>query len=194
MNVYNLRAFLAPFKKMPNIGLEGEFAREDNGDILGATAWTAQASYEFTKTKWKPRVSYRYASFSGDDPGTAKSEAFDPLIPGFYDWGTWWQGEIGGEYFLSNSNLVSHQLRLHVTPSPKIGTGLIAYAFRLEQQGTFTSKSILSELDGYCDWKINGNFTASFVAAYAHPQDVVREAFGRTDDFVYGMVYLAYSY
>ena len=26
---------------------------------------------------------------------------------GFSDWGTWWQGEIAGEYFLSNSNLRS---------------------------------------------------------------------------------------
>ena len=49
-------------------------------------------------------------------PTTAANEAFDPLLLGFHDWGTWWQGEIAGEYFLSNSNLVSHQIRAHVNP------------------------------------------------------------------------------
>jgi hypothetical protein len=57
-----------------------------------------------------------------------------------------------------------------------------------------TSKNLATELDGYCDWKINGNFTASFVAAWAHPQDAVKQITGRTKDFVYGMVYLAYAY
>ncbi len=194
MNVYNARAFLAPFKKLPQITLEGEFAHEENGDIVSSNGWTVGGGYQFLKTKWKPRVSYRYASFQGDDPGTAKSEAFDPLIPGFYDWGTWWQGEIGGEYFLSNSNLISHQVRVHLTPSEKVGTGLIGYVFQLDQQGGFTSKSIATEIDAYCDWKMNSNFTTSFVAAWANPGTVAREGFNRTSDFVYGMIYVAYSY
>jgi hypothetical protein len=41
---------------------------------------------------------------------------------------------------------------------------------------------------------VNGNFTASFVAALGHPQDAVEQRFGRTDDFTYGMIYVAYSY
>ena len=32
---------------------------------------------------------------------TPKNEAFDPLFLGFNDWGTWWQGEIAGEFLLS---------------------------------------------------------------------------------------------
>ena len=72
--------------------------------------------YEFGDVAWKPKLSYRYAFFEGDDPATATNEGFDSLIPGFYDWGTWWQGEIAGEYFLSNSNLISHQVRLHLAP------------------------------------------------------------------------------
>ena len=34
----------------------------------------------------------------------------------------------------------------------------------------------------------------SFLAAYADPKDFVRQAFGRTKNFAYGMIYLAYSY
>ena len=195
MNVYDARAFTAPLRKLPALAFELEYAREDNGDLVSAQGWTAQAAYELTKRGWSPKLSYRYAAFGGDDPTTTKSEAFDPLLPGFYDWGTWWQGEIGGEYFLSNSDLVSHQVRLHLKPSEALGTGLIGYVFKLDQQPAgVTSKDIASEVDAYADWKVNGNFLVSFVAAFAHPQKFAEEAFNRKDDFKYGMIYVAYSY
>ena len=196
LNVYNARAFTTPLRKLPGLAFEVEYAREENGDLLGSTAWSAQAAYELSKASWKPRLSYRYAFFEGDDPGTVKDEAFDSLLPGFYDWGAWWQGEIAGEYFLANSNLVSHQARIHVAPSGSVGGGLIGYSFRLDQavSPSVTSKDVATELDAYCDWKLNGNFTASVVAAFGHPQEAVAQGFGRTDDFTYGMVYLAYSY
>jgi len=147
---------------------------------------------------WKPRLSYRYASFEGDDPATAKNEGFDSLLPGFYDWGTWWQGEIAGEYFLANSNLNSHQARLHLTPSESVSGGLIAFLFRLDRPASFgpqvTSKDVAVELDGYCDWKMNKNFTVSFVAAFANPQEAVEQAYQQRKNFRYGMVYVAYSY
>jgi Alginate export len=195
LNVYNVRAYSAPLRRVPDLAFEAEYAREDNGDLLGSTAWNAQASYQLGKVTWKPRLSYRYAFFEGDDPGTTKNESFDALIPGFYDWGTWWQGEIAGEYFLANSNLISHQVRVHVTPSDAVSGGLIAYAFQLDNAPAgLTSKDIATELDAYADWKLNKNFIVSFVAAVAHPQDAVRQAFNRTEDFFYGMIYVAYSY
>jgi hypothetical protein len=49
-------------------------------------------------------------------------------------------------------------------------------------------------MDLYADWKLNSNFTVSLVAAFANPQDGVKQATGRTDSFKYGMVYIAYSY
>ena len=82
--------------------------------------------------------------------------------PGFSDWGAWWQGEIAGEYFLSNSNLISHQLRVHLTPSESLGAGLIGYAFLADQPASFapgvTSDEIATELDAYADWQLNSNF------------------------------------
>ncbi len=44
------------------------------------------------------------------------------------------------------------------------------------------------------DWQINENFTASFVAAYGDPGKAVQQAFDRTKNFSYGMIYVAYSY
>ena len=198
MDVYDARAFVAPLRVLPNLSFELEYAQEENGDALSAAAWTAQIAYTMSNVGWTPQISYRYAVFEGDDPNTPKNEAFDSLFPGFYDWGTWWQGEIVGEYFLSNSNLASQQVRVHVKPTESVGAGLIAYDFRLDQPATFaqgvTSDDIGSEIDGYVDWKLNKNFTASVVLGYAEPRKAIEQAFGRTDAFTYGMFYLAYAY
>ena len=192
--VWDARAFLAPFPSLKALSFELEYVKEDNGARLDSSAWNALVAWQFDGA-WKPKISYRYAVFEGDDPNTPKNEAFDGLLTGFYDWGSWWQGEIAGEYFASNSNLVSNQLRVHVKPNDAIGTGLILYDFKLDQSVPgVTSKDLATELDWYTDWTVNDNFTVSFVAAFATPGDAVKQEFNRTDDFWYGMVYVAYTY
>ena len=198
LNVINLRAYLTPVPAMPQATMEFEYASERNGDALNSNAWTLQAAYELSKVRWTPAVTYRYAFFQGDDGDTPRNENFDPLLPGFHDWGSWWQGEIAGEYFLSNSNLLSHLVRVHVTPNDAVSGGLMFFKFLLDQPETFapgvTATSLAFETDLYVDWKINRNFTASFVTAFANPQSAARQAFDRTKNFGYGMVFLAYSY
>ena len=198
LNVFNARAFTSPFRSLPDLSFELEYAHEENGDLLKSDAFNIQAGYEMSKLGWKPKLSYRYASFEGDDPATPTNEGFDMLLPGFYDWGTWWQGEIAGEYFVSNSNLISHQARLHLTPSESIGTGLIFFKFLADHPGAVgpqvTSNDVAVELDWYMDWKLNKNFTVSFLGAFANPGKLVEQVYDRTKNFSYGMVYLAYSY
>jgi hypothetical protein len=79
-----------------------------------------------------------------------------------------------------------------------VGGGLLIFKFLLDQPETFapgvTASSLAFETDLYVDWKINDNFTASVVAAFANPQTAARQAFDRTKNFGYGMVFLAYSY
>jgi hypothetical protein len=198
MDVYNARLYTTPLLALPGLSFEFEYALEDNGDAFKSDAWYAQAAYKFDSVSWKPQLSYRYAFFEGDDPSTAKNESFDMLFPGFYDWGTWWQGEIAGEYFLANSNLKSHQVHLRLTPSEKLSGGVIGYFFELDQPTTFapgvTSKDIGYETDLYVDWALNDNFSASFVLAYADPDDAIAQTTGRTSHLEYAMVYLSYSY
>ena len=198
LNVFNVRAYTAPVKSTPDLSFEFEYASERNGNLLSSNAWTAQGAYEFSKVTWKPKVTYRYAFFQGDDPATSKNENFDSLLPGFYDWGYWWQGEIVGEYIALNSNLVSSLARVHLTPTDKLGWGLMFYKFTLDQPGALapgvTSKDVAFEFDAYSDWKINKNFTASFIGAFANPGAAAEQAFNRTQNFSYGMVYLAYSF
>ena len=196
LDVFNARAFVSPWT--PDLSLEFEYAAERNADALDANAWTLQGAYEFSSVEWKPKLSYRYAHFDGDDLSTPRNEAFDPLLPGFYDWGTWWQGEIAGEYFLPNSNLDSQMIRVHATPSDALSGGVIFYKFTLPQPASYrpgvTDSHLALELDTYAEWKINGNFTATFVGAFADPGKAVEQSINRTKNFLYGMVYLAYSY
>jgi hypothetical protein len=198
MDVFNGRLFTAPLSSLPDLSFELEYAKEENGSLLDSEAYTAGITYKLSNVGWSPQLTYRYAYFQGDKVDTARSEGFDSLFTGFYDWGSWWQGEIAGEYFLGNSNLISHQVRLHLTPNEHVSGGLIGYDFRTDQPASFgtgvTSDSVGVELDGYIDWKVNSNFTASFVLAYAEPRDAIEQGFGRTESFRYGMVYLAYAY
>jgi hypothetical protein len=198
LNVVNLRAYLTPLPATPDLTVDAEYAFERNGDLFASNAWTAQGTYTFSAARWAPAFTYRYAFFQGDDPATQRREGFDPLLPGFHDWGSWWQGEIAGEYFLSNSNLTSHLVRAQVTPGDALSGGLLLYKFRLDQPASFapgvTDRNLAFEMDAYVEWKINGNFSANFVGAFAHPQAAVQEAFDRTKNFAYGMVFFAYSY
>ena len=198
LNVYDFRAYLTPFPKVADFTVEAEYARESNGEALDSNGWYLQGAYQLSDVAWKPQFSYRYAFFQGDDLTTPQNEAFDPLFLGFNDWGAWWQGEIAGEYFLSNSNLASHEWRVDATPTESIGTGLIWFNFNLDQPASYapgvTATDVTHELDWYMDWKINKNITASFVAAYGDPGKAVQQASDRTKNFTYGMVYLAYSF
>src|SRR3982751_2807686 len=68
MSVYNVRAYVSPFKRLAGLSLGAEYAHEVNGSRLASNGWMAQAGYEFGSVSWKPKLSYRYAFFEGDDP------------------------------------------------------------------------------------------------------------------------------
>ena len=197
LDVYNLRAFTTPFPGLKQLSFELEYAMEDNGDLLDSTAYNALAAWQFDNS-WKMKLSYRYAFFEGDDPDTVENEAFDGLFTGFYDWSTWWQGEIAGGYLISNSNLISNQIRLTAKPTESISTGLIFLDFKLDHAESFdplvTSSDIGTELDWYTDWTVNDNFVMSFVLAAAEPGEAIEQSNGRTDTFIYGMIFAAYSF
>jgi hypothetical protein len=198
LDVFNIRTYAAPLARTPGLTFEFEYASERNGDALDSNAWTIQSGYEFNNTAWKPKLTYRYAYFQGDDPDTPVNEAFDPLLLGFSDWGTWWQGEIAGEYFLSNSNLKSHLIRLHASPLESVSGGLMFFKFSLDKPESVgsgvTSSDAAFEIDAYTDWELNSNFTISFIGAYADPGKAVQQSSGRTKNFTYGMAYVGYSF
>ena len=87
---------------------------------------------------------------------------------------------------------------MHTTPSESLGTGLIFYDFILDRPAalgpTVTSDHAAYELDWYADWTVNKHVILSFVAAWAQPGKAVEQFSGRTRDFVYGMIFVAYSF
>ena len=180
-DVWNLRLYTRPFSAP--LTIEAEWAYEDNGLALDSTAWYIQPYWTFEEAPWQPTLYYRYAYFEGDNPDTLANEDFDPLFPAFHDWGSWWQGEIAGEWFLSNSNLKTHMLRLHTEPGNSIGTGLIYFDYSLDQPGSYqggvTSSKLAKEVNWYMDWNVNKMFTFSFILARNNPGPAVKEAFGR---------------
>ena len=196
LEVVNLRVYTTPFE-VP-LTFEAEWVGEDNGPALKASAWYLQTFWTFKNTGWQPILYYRYAYFEGDKPDTPVNENYNPLFPGFQDWGSWWQGEIAGEYFLSNSNLKTHMLRLHTTPKDNIGTGLLFFDYKLDQPGSYqggvVSDEIGQEINWYLDWNFHAYFSLSLVLAHTNPGKAVEEAFDRTKNFKFGMVYLNFSY
>ena len=198
LHMFNTRAYTAPISAVPDLSFEFEYAWERNGEALHSDAWTLQTAYQLSHIRWTPTISYRYAFFRGDNVDTPRNEAFDPLLLGFYDWGSWFQGEIAGEYFLSNSNLKSKMFRAQVDPNDSLGLGVLLYKFTLDEPRAagvnVTASDIAVEADVYADWKLNGNVTLNLVGAFANPGDAVQQKTGRTENFSYGMAYITYSF
>ena len=75
---------------------------------------------------------------------------------------------------------------------------MIYYKFLNDVPAAFgpnvTSHDIAFEIDGYADWKFNKNFTLTLTGAFADPGLAVEQSSGRTANFRYGMVFIAYSY
>src|SRR3546814_20934369 len=115
MNVFAARTGGALFSSLgdgfKDFGLYSEYAVERNNDSaakLSAHAWYVEPQYTFSALPWTPRISYRYASFSGDnDSSDGTNHAWDSLYTagGARGWGTWTQGAITGNYVTGNTNL-----------------------------------------------------------------------------------------
>jgi hypothetical protein len=116
LNVYNVRARWHPLASAPNVWLQGEAVWERRSGV-DAHGWYVSFNYNALDTPWKPLVSARYASFSGDKPGTAAWEGFDPLYFGGSD-PDWYQGKVGSVQF-NNTNLDTIAVSLTLTPNEK---------------------------------------------------------------------------
>jgi hypothetical protein len=202
MDVYDVRFQTTPFKAFDTpdvlkpVRFDGEYVYEDNGNELEADGWYLAVGYDWSDVTWKPGLTYRYAAFQGDSPDSSKSQNFDPLFYGFYDWGYWFQGEILGEYVLTNSNLNSHMVRLSVDPLNSIHVNLFFYRFKLDNASGFgvQSDDFADEWNLTIDWTANDSFAMSLVGAYAKPDDGAKEFSGGDDDWSYGMLYATYSF
>ena len=176
---------------LPHFALYGEYGIQRNDTALHrvrADAWYIEPQYVLP-LPWSPRVSYRYAHFSGDgNPGDHMDRSWDPLFPdtGPRSNGTWTLGEIYGRYSgFANSNLNAHEVQVRAKPSAAWLVGVIAYHLDFAEPGQtagVTAAGIMDEVDVYARWTppVQGLQIMPLVAA-ARPRAGLRQALGTTD-------------
>jgi hypothetical protein len=157
-------------------GLElfGEHAWQTHRDAdWEARAYYVRAGYTFSTLPWTPNLSYRYASFSGDDPNTRTYERFDAQLSSGLD--TWVQG-LNSKKVVSNTNLNSHRIRLNVAPAEKLSlTFDYFWLFADESRG---SSDYAQELNLGVRWAISRNLFFLGVAGIAFPGDNLKQQAG----------------
>jgi len=165
---------------VPDLSLYGNYVYEhnDNGaNKVSASAWYLEPGYQLSNVAWSPKLSYRYAHFSGDkDPNNTTKTAYDPF---FYNavtrgYGTWFMGEIVGNYIIANSNVNVHMLNFSVNPRDDLKLSALAYLYNYDQKSQYstgstkvTSDSLAREIDLVAEWTITDYLSLSAAAAVA---------------------------
>ena len=138
---------------------------------LDAWAWYISPTYTFSTIAWTPTLSYRFASFSGDDPNTPGTlEAYDPLFYGATGYNTWFIGEIAANYsgpFSTNADI--HTIGLKTAPNIDVGigkwTGMSGYInhYSLREPAAYgaTSSDFGTELAVYAEFQLFENLYLS---------------------------------
>lgn len=180
MTVFSFHLGGNPVPFLPDFSLYGNAVKENNntaGAKVDANAYYIEPGYQLSDVAWTPKLSYRYAHFSGDkNPNDDKKEAYDPF---FYNaitrgFGTWFIGEIVGNYVISNTNVNIHQLTFSVNPRDDLKLSVLAFNYQYDakqQQGStaVTSNDLAREIDFAAEWAATDNITlvGAFAAAQA---------------------------
>ena len=180
MSVIDARGDARPISALPGLRLAGEFAYEKNGNDLEAYGGYGEIGHYQTLFSVDTYFSYRYAFFSGGETSSGKSENFDPLFYSGPNWGTWTQGEIVGEWVLSNSNLVSHTLRFEAYPIEGLTLTALYYYFLLDDPGAagVDDHDFAHEIDFAVDLELNDHLSFGAVAAVSVPEDAAKQFTG----------------
>jgi len=162
---------------VPDFSLYGNYVYENNdrnNAKVDASAWYIEPGYQLSDVLWTPKLSYRYAHFSGDgNPNDKKKTAYDPF---FYNattrgYGTWFMGEIVGNYVISNSNVNVNMLNFSVNPRDDLKLSVLGYLYNYDKKAqygnTMTSDNVAREIDFVAEWTITDNISLSGAFAAA---------------------------
>lgn len=202
LNVIYWRAEGAVLPSIKDFYLAASFVTDSNGDrVSGAYGWYITPSYTFSRIPWQPTLYYRYASFSGGGPGG--NHNFDPLFYGMSDWGTWYQGEILGNWIASNSNLNSHQVRVNLAPSDEISVNLIYYHFMLasltqdlvaKPAEPLTSKNLADEANLIVGFNLANWWSMALTFAVNVPGCAARQISGGSETWFQTAIWSGWSF
>ena len=200
MNGYYVYTDMTPIPALPDFSTKATYVRETNDDASGlssAYAWYVAPFYKLSQVPWTPTFSYRYAFFSGGN-----GHAFDSLFTGLPDWGYWFQGELLGEAVLSDSNLISHQVRMKLQPSDWLAVNLIYYRFLLDNRAqsfgltptTVRSHALADEVDLIFDVTMANWWSITATVAMANPNSAFIEAVDGHATWVNGYLYMTFNF
>ena len=164
-----------------HLWLEAEGYRQDNSDYdMDAHAYYGSIGYIRKSASWRPSLSYRYASFTGDDPHTEEFERFDSLM--INGLGNWLQGISLGKVY-RNANLQTHRIQANVSPKQGMNATFTWHQLRADELNNLGANPALSQLqsrdigDEYTltlRWAINRNLYLQAVASRAFPGQALK--------------------
>lgn len=183
MNVFSAHVGGAVLPFLPDFALYGNYVYESNGKAnhkVDANAWYLEPSYQLNDVMFTPKLTYRYAHFSGDgNTGDRTKKAYDPY---FYNavtrgYGTWFIGEIVGNYVISNSNVNIHEVAFSINPLDNVKLGVWGYTYNYDKRGqaNVTSDNLAREIDFTAEWALNDNVTLSAALGLAKAGTGYRE-------------------
>lgn len=202
LQVYNLRVFRsAPAGKGGFFfKAEGAYERSSKFD-MNAWAYYGEVGWRFSTSKTSPAISYRYATFSGDNPNTKSYNRWDALYTG----GTGEQWVQGSNMYkiVQNSNEISHRLQVSLMPVKKFQIVGQVWFFYAPQELNLGGNPALSMMKS----KIYGseyNLTLKFFysrnwyfhlnTAYTLPGNAIRDIVSDTKDWFCLSVFARYSF
>ncbi len=177
-----------PGKGGPFIAGEAALQRNENFD-MNAIAYYAEAGWHFGGAPWTPTFSYRFASFSGDDPDTQTYERWDPLLSGGN--GEQWVQGINHFKVVQDTNVRAHRFQARFRPTPQIELVPQYWIFRADSLTNLGGNPALSFL-GDDDFGQEVNLTMKYFpnqkvfvqghVAWTFPGEAVSKALGGTAD------------
>ena len=149
---------------------------------VDAEGYYIDIGYTFADWPWAPTVTARHAYFSGDDPNTAEDEAYDGLFYGFTNWGTWFIGEVTGEYILFQQDFNVNMLMVQAAPYDNLFLTAAYFDFTRNEPGAGVDDDFGQEINLIADWAVNDNMAITGVYGVLQPGGNAEATFGGEDD------------
>jgi len=194
-DTYDARADFSP---VPDVTVSAEYAYQTNTETIddfqaanktgvNASGGFGQIEYKRQDLFWQPALSYRYA---------IQQEGFDSMSPGFSTWGTWFQGEINGEFVLYNSNLITHVGKLVLTPNESFAFNLVYlnYAFVKPDALALTSSDYGNEVNLLADWQVSEALELSAGIEAFVPDEAGKQYLGGNKVWLQGMACATFEF
>jgi hypothetical protein len=167
----------------PGAWFASEFAYQWHDDFeMAAWAGYAEAGWIARSTPRTPSLSYRFASFSGDDPATSTYKRFDTLYTGGLD--QWLQG-ISINKLLTQANGTTHRLRLNLMPTPTLNLTFDLYRHIANEKNnlggnpalaTLSTLDLGDEVQLTIRWALSRRFFLQGIAGIAYPGSAIDDA------------------